>query len=313
MLSDFLSKLIACPVCKGELAYAEDLGCERCARSYSLGKDGIPSLLRKELLEPMTENSDWHTVRKQGESAHFSSITQDYAASMTVLSDDQAPYAAKVRGATTAVLTEAASASAILDIGGCSWSHIRSHQLTRSTVMMDISYEWLRSVRSTLQVPHAVAADCEELPFANGSFDLVLVNGVIHHVPRQRLALDEIGRVLKPGGTAIIIEPAKWSVAFVYYIMKRIVLFLTGTGGLKKYLNYHGSPYESYVAPRLIKDTFNSPNYRVEIVKSTPLRLPYLGGWGGSQAYFRMLNRVEHTWLNDAFGSYLIATIKKLR
>ncbi len=49
-----------------------------------------------------------------------------------------------------------------------------------------------------------VQADAERLPFADGSFDLVVAAGVLHHVPRIEAAIAEIYRLLKPGGTVIL-------------------------------------------------------------------------------------------------------------
>lgn len=45
-------------------------------------------------------------------------------------------------------------------------------------------------------------ADAEQLPFADGSFDLVYSWGVLHHTPDTARAIREVGRVLRPGGEA---------------------------------------------------------------------------------------------------------------
>jgi len=42
--------------------------------------------------------------------------------------------------------------------------------------------------------------DAENLPFADASFDAVTSMGVLHHVPHPERAIDEIYRVLRPGG-----------------------------------------------------------------------------------------------------------------
>jgi SAM-dependent methyltransferase len=46
------------------------------------------------------------------------------------------------------------------------------------------------------------------MPFASDSFDLVLATDVIEHVEDDGLALQEIARVLRPGGKALITVPA---------------------------------------------------------------------------------------------------------
>jgi SAM-dependent methyltransferase len=43
-------------------------------------------------------------------------------------------------------------------------------------------------------------ADAQALPFASGSFDVVIANHMLYHVPKRSLALAEIRRVLKPTG-----------------------------------------------------------------------------------------------------------------
>lgn len=47
-------------------------------------------------------------------------------------------------------------------------------------------------------------ADAESLPFDDSSFDVVYSHGVLHHTPNTQKAIDEIHRVLRPGGTAMV-------------------------------------------------------------------------------------------------------------
>jgi SAM-dependent methyltransferase len=47
-----------------------------------------------------------------------------------------------------------------------------------------------------------------QLPFREGSFDFVMASDVLEHIEHDREAVAEIGRVLRPGGAAILSVPA---------------------------------------------------------------------------------------------------------
>lgn len=52
-----------------------------------------------------------------------------------------------------------------------------------------------------------IKADICDLPFADASFDWVLCNHVLEHIPNDTKAMEELFRVLKPGGTALLQVP----------------------------------------------------------------------------------------------------------
>jgi len=54
----------------------------------------------------------------------------------------------------------------------------------------------------------AVSGDATCLPFEDGSFDKVIAAEVLEHLPADQLAMNEIARVLRPGGMAAVTVPA---------------------------------------------------------------------------------------------------------
>jgi SAM-dependent methyltransferase len=54
----------------------------------------------------------------------------------------------------------------------------------------------------------AVAGDATCLPFPSESFDKVIAAEVLEHVPADQIAMNEIARILRPGGVAAVTVPA---------------------------------------------------------------------------------------------------------
>jgi predicted SAM-dependent methyltransferase len=52
-----------------------------------------------------------------------------------------------------------------------------------------------------------VKADICDLPFKENEFDFILCNHVLEHIPNDTKAMQELYRILKPGGTAILQIP----------------------------------------------------------------------------------------------------------
>jgi SAM-dependent methyltransferase len=58
--------------------------------------------------------------------------------------------------------------------------------------------------------PFAVRADVARLPFPDGRFDAVVSRSVIEHLRDPRQAFRELSRVLRPGGTLMVVTPNKY-------------------------------------------------------------------------------------------------------
>jgi SAM-dependent methyltransferase len=54
----------------------------------------------------------------------------------------------------------------------------------------------------------AVVGDATSLPFPDGSFDKVIAAEVLEHLPADQTAMNEIARILRPGGMAAVTVPA---------------------------------------------------------------------------------------------------------
>jgi SAM-dependent methyltransferase len=112
----------------------------------------------------------------------------------------------------------------ILDIGCAAGGEIPMLQSRGfSVVGIDLSPEMLRFAHRRFGATHDVLfcrADIERLPFASESMDDVVCLGVLEYLPDYGAALREIGRVLRPGGLAILAIPSRIS---LYNISDQIV------------------------------------------------------------------------------------------
>jgi len=55
--------------------------------------------------------------------------------------------------------------------------------------------------------PRGVCGDATRLPFADGSFDVVIASEVLEHLPEDSAAMAELARVVRPGGAVAVTVP----------------------------------------------------------------------------------------------------------
>lgn len=88
---------------------------------------------------------------------------------------------------------------------------------------VDLSESSIKMSRARLSLMELkgdfVCINAESLPFENGSFDHVFSFGVIHHSPHPDKIVNEIYRLLKPGGTATIMVYNRSSINYYIEIM----------------------------------------------------------------------------------------------
>lgn len=122
----------------------------------------------------------------------------------------------------------------VLEVGSGAGGHSALFASKQALVTsVDLTFQRARATNQKLQALRrdgrcqAMQADAETLPFADASFDIVYSNGVLHHTNDTARAIDEVFRVLKPGGIAVIMLYCKSS--FHYWaIMVPLVGLLQG-------------------------------------------------------------------------------------
>jgi SAM-dependent methyltransferase len=65
-------------------------------------------------------------------------------------------------------------------------------------------------LRPNPAAPPTVVSDSLQLPFKHNTFDTVLCTQVLEHVRNPFSMMEEIGRILRPGGHVILTLPAAW-------------------------------------------------------------------------------------------------------
>jgi ubiquinone/menaquinone biosynthesis C-methylase UbiE len=95
-----------------------------------------------------------------------------------------------------------------LDVGcGAGAIALALAPLVREVVAVDIVPELLEEARKRAPENVEVAeADGASLPFEWGEFDIVTTARTFHHIERPELVLAEMTRVLRPGGTMLVVD-----------------------------------------------------------------------------------------------------------
>jgi demethylmenaquinone methyltransferase/2-methoxy-6-polyprenyl-1,4-benzoquinol methylase len=94
----------------------------------------------------------------------------------------------------------------LLDVGGGTGRVARALVgQARRVIVVDPSTGMLRHAAGKGLA--SVCAPGEELPFASGTFDRIIMVDTFHHVADQAHTVRELWRLLRPGGRLVIVEP----------------------------------------------------------------------------------------------------------
>jgi ubiquinone/menaquinone biosynthesis C-methylase UbiE len=114
--------------------------------------------------------------------------------------------------------------------------------------VVDLSYKML-SVAREKDGLNPVCSHTECLPYPDASFERIIMVDALHHVCDQRQTVDELWRVLKPGGRLVIEEPD----------VRSFTVKLIAIGEKLALMRSH------FLAPQRIVDLFHYPNAEVRM------------------------------------------------
>ena len=134
----------------------------------------------------------------------------------------------------------------ILDVGcgvGMYLQAIRTYG--QQVYGVDIDAE--RAAQAHQSLSNIVVAPAEQLPFVQGSFDVVLLHEVIEHVEDDRKAIQEAYRVLASGGRMVIFAPNR------FYPLETHGVFWRGRYhfGNVPLINWLPNPLRDRIAPHV--------------------------------------------------------------
>jgi SAM-dependent methyltransferase len=112
--------------------------------------------------------------------------------------------------------------TSVIDVGcGAGRHSFEAFRRGADVVAFDQDGEGLNDVDAILQAmqeqgeapasakAEAVKGDALDLPWVDGTFDCVIASEILEHVPQDERAIDELVRVLKPGGWLAVTVP-RW-------------------------------------------------------------------------------------------------------
>lgn len=230
----FAKTVLRCPSCDGDgLVLAEKwLKCSACDEEFAADPD-----MRFATLLPPSVQSDaakqniqkwWSDLYEQLYGETDRNLTPENLVEMVDAFEDLM----RIRGHLAAVEMPLADLAGkhVLEIGPGGGGHsclFKKHG-ARVTVA-DITPERALSATRKLSLMAGSTstgfnADGENLPFTDNSFDIVYSNGVLHHSENTDKCIDEVLRVLKPGGLAVIMLYSRHSAIFWLNIAPRALL-----------------------------------------------------------------------------------------
>ncbi|MFV2072269.1 MAG: class I SAM-dependent methyltransferase [Thermoanaerobaculales bacterium] len=131
---------------------------------------------------------------------------------------------------------------------------------------LDASVGMLTAAQRSLSIPF-VQGYVECLPFSDNSVEFVTMGYALRHVADLRTTFEEYLRVLRPGGTVLVLEATRptshWRFVFIRIYLRRIVPAIARLGGrdASTIMRYFWDTIEKCVTPQTIVEALEDAGF----------------------------------------------------
>ena len=100
---------------------------------------------------------------------------------------------------------------------GCAWGYGTRFFAARAQHVagIDVNADWIEVARERYPQIDFRTASLEAIPYPDAAFDVVVCLDVLEHVADEQRSLEEVFRVLRPGGGQILTTPHRGAFAFL--------------------------------------------------------------------------------------------------
>lgn len=193
----------------------------------------------------------------------------------------------------------------VLEIGcGAGAATILFHRAGARITAVDLTEVGTSLTKKHCPQAEVFEMDAENMSFADASFDHVFSWGVIHHSECTERALDEIARVLKPGGTALIMVYNRhslryWLKGLKWLFLRRKIFKGETLSSVQKY--YTDGYYHRHFSPSEFRKALASRGLMVESMRQTHM---------GKQMVPFVPRKIDD-YCKERWGWLLVAEVKR--